>query len=342
MLVRFNVDRVASFRSKVSATAECRLEVDPASLSDADRELLASRLNQAGDVCARSSTANSNLGLFYAGSYFTQRPSESKNADIVLAKLPTIESLMDAIREEEASISSALEKQAKYEAERLAKIRAETLAVLKARKTTDGRVSRQGQVQPDGTVSVAEYVNGKEDAACSAAYPMPAWPYRSDPEVVASPEAVAWEAELKAAGTKIIAELEERTRVAALQAVAEKAAVVAERENWIRANGSDRLRRCLAEGIEHAAAYRDERLNAERPGWQWYKAVEGEYDEPRNPPLEAFATLDEARKVDPEAKLVHVEGDGYAAAAEFLGVGIVYGWPEPKVEEDNPYADTSA
>lgn len=68
--------------------------------------------------------------------------------------------------------------------------------------------------------------------------------------------------------------------------------------------------------------------------------VRGSDFEPRNPPSEAFAILDEARKTDPGAKLVYVSADaetddygdetapeikGYACLADFLGREIVFG-----------------
>ena len=130
----------------------------------------------------------------------------------------------------------------------------------------------------------------------------------------------------------------------AKQAAEEQARILmtAERDAWISAHGSARLKRCMAEGIECAAAYRDERMAAERPGWQWYAEVDGRKDIPRNPGMEAFALLDEARTMDPTAKLVYA-GDnsatGYAALAEFLGDEIVYGWnvPEPEKTSGTDY-----
>ena len=133
-------------------------------------------------------------------------------------------------------------------------------------------------------------------------------------------------------------------RLASEKEKAEKAeraaAVKADMAAWITANGSARLRRCLAEGVECAAAYRDERLVMERPGW--VLDTDGTDSEPRNPPDEAFALLDEARKTAPDAKLNYLTyedqtdeetGDvtagwrGYVAVAEFLGRTIRYGGP---------------
>lgn len=137
-------------------------------------------------------------------------------------------------------------------------------------------------------------------------------------------------------------------RIAEQQAAedAKKAAIVAKRNKWIEECGSDRLKHCVKEGIECEAIYRSERLDAERPGWSWAKDVAGQYDDPRNPPIEAFALLAEARGIDPSAKLVWWEvskdaddidpddeddsdycWQGYAAVAEFLGREIVYGVP---------------
>lgn len=100
---------------------------------------------------------------------------------------------------------------------------------------------------------------------------------------------------------RLLAEHNERayTEYAAREA-AEHAAMAA----WAEEHGSTRLRRSLAEGIECAAVYRDERLAAERPGWQWANDVAGEYDDPRNPPESALDLLDVARQHDPQATLV--------------------------------------
>lgn len=119
-----------------------------------------------------------------------------------------------------------------------------------------------------------------------------------------------------------------------------------EKNAWIEAHGSLRLRRMVQEGIGCQAVYLDERLALDRPGWRWFDDVPGENKDPRNVPEEAFALLDEARKTAPEAKLGywvvkhdHDEscfGDdcpsydwtGYVALAKFLDDWIVFGGPE--------------
>lgn len=123
-----------------------------------------------------------------------------------------------------------------------------------------------------------------------------------------------------------------------------KEEAVAEKSHWIAEYGSERLQRLAEEEIEHNAVYLDERLALERPGWAWYRDIECECDNPRNPPLDAFDVLDAARKVDSEAELAwgYVDWDedeeqdeysdeerdqykwtGYCARAEFLGREIV-------------------
>jgi pyruvate/2-oxoglutarate dehydrogenase complex dihydrolipoamide acyltransferase (E2) component len=161
-------------------------------------------------------------------------------------------------------------------------------------------------------------------------------------ELIGMPETQA----LLAAAEQAAAEQAAAEQAAAEQAAAAKAAAVAaahaEMLAWIAANGSPRLRRCVAEGIQCGAAYRDERLATERPGWRWYADVRGTFDTPSSPTEEAFALLDSARKTAPDAKLGWQEADeetddmgevtadkweGYIAHADFLALVIIFGGP---------------
>ncbi len=128
----------------------------------------------------------------------------------------------------------------------------------------------------------------------------------------------------------------------------EKAMLKKEMGEWILTHGSERLRLCFEEDIDCEAAYRDERIEAERPGWWWDSGLSGSSKDPRNPPIEAFDVLREARKLEPEAVLYfhtengfYVEDEdgertgeevdnwhGYVAHAKFLGKEIVFGVPE--------------
>ncbi|MBT8430115.1 MAG: hypothetical protein KJN79_09415 [Gammaproteobacteria bacterium] len=150
-----------------------------------------------------------------------------------------------------------------------------------------------------------------------------------------------------------------RQAAAAAERAEKEAAEAAERAEWIAAHGSSRLQRMDKEGIELMAAYRDERLHLERPGWQWELLVPGRYKEPRNPPESALDLLDDARETLPEterpdAKLVywvesacdedecdggsgcpgnHYGYHGYAVMAEFMGRDILMmGEDEGEVE----------
>ena len=85
----------------------------------------------------------------------------------------------------------------------------------------------------------------------------------------------------------------------------------AERDAWIREHGSRRLKLILAEGYAAGsdAAYRDERLRKDRPGWGWLEAKGrrlGVLNEPRNPPMAAFSVLEEARKLDSDSSLKYL------------------------------------
>ena len=131
---------------------------------------------------------------------------------------------------------------------------------------------------------------------------------------------------------------EREARIAAENAA--KQAAIVEKRAWIEAHGSPRLKRLLAEGIEHDAVYRDERLAHDYPGWTWEEDIcgedGGEYRlcDPRNAPEEALDLLDRARKTVPDAALAYyiVYGNddddgiverGYVAKADFLGRTII-------------------
>jgi len=136
---------------------------------------------------------------------------------------------------------------------------------------------------------------------------------------------------------------EHAARIAAEDAA--KQAAAAEKRAWIEAHGSQRLKRLLAEGIEHDAIYRDERLAHDCPGWTWEENICGrgrkyKISEPRNAPEEALDLLDRARQTVPDATLAYYivyrparydeddDGDviaerGYVAKADFLGRTII-------------------
>ncbi len=117
---------------------------------------------------------------------------------------------------------------------------------------------------------------------------------------------------------------------------------------WIEAYGSVRLKRMLQEGIDHRGVYLDEWLAKERPGenrktfldrwiayerpgWKWSYSLDAELTPSRNVPLEAFDVLDEARKLEPDAKLWYCRSKGSSwkgdvAVAERFGYDMVFGF----------------
>lgn len=80
--------------------------------------------------------------------------------------------------------------------------------------------------------------------------------------------------------------------------------IESERLEWIDANGSDRLKRCIAEGIPANGIYLSERMAKDYPGWIEYSKHAGVTKDAINPTMEAFLMLDEARLVCPDAKLM--------------------------------------
>jgi hypothetical protein len=362
MKLHFLVNRIAALKSGIDTVGKnASIDVDPATLPNAVRNILASRINNSGVVCSRDID-----GCFYDG--YTSQSSSPHEKDYdekagriirrVTADAPTLDALLSAIDSEEKAISDRKIKKASEEAEKKANIRAATLAVLDARKTEKksivihaGRASECENASGTviGAIKFGEYTFGPQRASGSAVceYQRPDWPYYSDDEVIESPEAKQWLAELNSAKEDCV----QAARQLAVEAmeksekdIADKKAANEQSEkeakDWIEAHGSKRLKRCLEEGFDCMSAYRDERLAKELPDWRWESHVDGSKEgEPRNPPEEAFELLDQAREDMPDAKLafwvleagIDEDGDeydgwrGYVALANFLGREIVYG-----------------
>jgi hypothetical protein len=103
-----------------------------------------------------------------------------------------------------------------------------------------------------------------------------------------------------------------------------------EREEWIRAHGSTRLRLLLEENLEYGKLYRDERLALERPGYQWYQRICGSRVEIKNASEDAVLALREERKTVPDAQLEwleddeHIEGCEHCAPDDYEGRGTPF------------------
>lgn len=352
MRVYFQIDRAEALRrGKNSGSKLASVDFDPATLSEEQRSALANHVKEAD----RSSHDNYGVPvteLFLRDGMW--------NCPVTLSD-PSVEGVWDFIRGQQ---EKARAKEAAEVAEQNEK-REKTLAVLRERKTVETNIYFEVRLYADGSTHVGgddqrSHSRVENETMIRQTYSSirADLPYYYDSATTDTPEWKAWQADLGAenARRRAAAVEEAMTRVRALKVANDAAAAVkaaqeakqaAERAAWINQHGSDRLRRCLAEGIECRAIYRDERLAFERPGWCWSVKVEGEYTEPRNPPEEAFATLDQARAMEPEAKLVRWEVEhehsedcndedkcpkydwtAYAAVAQFLGAEIVYGLSE--------------
>ena len=320
MLVWFNLDRVAAFRAGVSTSGHTTtLEIDPAKLSDEDHELLASRLNQRGDVCGRDKDGYFNNG--YYGLSSAPDGDRDRNRGqvvrLVTAKLPTQEALFDAIRQEEAEIAKTKADKEAEKAEKKAVIRERTLIVLRERKTSEHRRF----AAPDGNPQGYEVRGGVRCDKVSAG-----WAYDSDDEVRQSDEAKAWEAELAArnkaefaqavekAKAKL-AKLEQSDAVAAVAKEAGKAKLLA----WAKENGSELLKARIEDGFTWEglaeAEYADATIAKLQLGLEVADAPnnhESEVKERTTPTLEEINILRAANKriedsdVEVEAELVWV------------------------------------
>src|SRR5579884_1643126 len=198
---------------------------------------------------------------------------------LVTVSEPTLDGLLAGIS---AAESAAAERAAIEEARR-----AEEVARTRERLVADARANAwyRGRRGPYAVASVPAKL-------------------RDDPEVQAAVRQA--EKAVAAAKAEVDRQIEEREAEEAARRAAEKA----EREEWIAAHGSRRLRRLAAEGIEHDAVYRDERLALERPAWQWSQLGDGEHlpgREPRNAPEAALDLLDAARQDDPGAELRYLD-----------------------------------
>jgi hypothetical protein len=96
------------------------------------------------------------------------------------------------------------------------------------------------------------------------------------------------------------------------------AAYVAERERWIAACGSERLKLAAARGYKHDAIYRDERLARELPGFVGTLPRNSQVREAINPSAEALeaesevlAGIDSGNLNDADVRIVWVHSEAY-------------------------------
>lgn len=106
------------------------------------------------------------------------------------------------------------------------------------------------------------------------------------------------------------AEAQRRNNAEAAQLAEQGEREAAARDEWIRAHGSQRLRKCLDLQMADKCAgiYRSERLEIEFPGAE-FDSDKWKESEIRNPSLEALEALEAMRKHDPGAELIKVRND---------------------------------
>lgn len=364
--VTCNVNRVAALRAGINTgCAVAQIPVDPAALSQENRNLLASHCNADLEVCHREERT----GLYhYGGGYTASDPHiyydrnrwPENRPSMVTASAPTIEAVLDAIRANEAAVAACAAQRAQKELAEQQERRANTLAVLTERKTKTTTRWIGAKRRADGTAELSEPSSGGVSvgsyawtvSAQTPEYHYADWPLYGDKQIIGSPESQAWlteleakkQAAIRAAEAEAIRRLEAEEQRKARAAEADRQAEVG-RNAWIAEHGSTRLKRLLAEGIELENTYLDERIALERPGWAYQYDRRGEANEARNARQTGLDLLDEARKTAPQAKLVwwtveHEHDDcgeydecpkydwkGYACTSTFLGIETVFGVP---------------
>lgn len=337
MLIRIN------FRASVSESMRrgvgcpvpptISLEVDPATLSEADRALLADRLNDDGDVCRRDEEGYAHNSRWRIQATAIGR-HEGKPCETVIAATPRIEDLLDAIRAEEHAIATYAERKA---ADITAKTESDRQEALNYMHATPCRQTQ--------TPAVVLHENGVIDSTDSSYYSQVlakrTAEYQREYVVYhthrLSSLTAAEQAAYLARCQQYDAESEARQKVAFNEAAA---ALLAEhwqpRLDWIATHGSTRLKRLAAEGIDFAKTYSSElekyeakqfdgALAAERPGWKLVHASSIDRNI-ADVSTRALTLLDAARVLDATAKLARHTGEGkYVAVADFRGKLIM--WP---------------
>jgi hypothetical protein len=99
MLLRFKVDQAECFRRGIDAPRSIvTVPVNPADLTQADRDLIADRLDGI-DVCR--------LGLSDSSGTPWKMQTDDGEPDHVVASAPTFDGLMEALRKDEVDFASA-------------------------------------------------------------------------------------------------------------------------------------------------------------------------------------------------------------------------------------------
>ena|SRR6266446_3421363 len=111
MTLRFEIDQAEAFRQGVNVEKSTNhLKVDPAELSQDDRNLFADRLDGI-DVCKLTVVDNGRVVRMDVWPEEEANSAERKASmeSRIIAKTPTFEALMEAIRENESEVRRAVE-----------------------------------------------------------------------------------------------------------------------------------------------------------------------------------------------------------------------------------------
>lgn len=322
---QFDIDTAAAVRKGMREHGTVVRRFDLSALSQDDRDLLAKYTDRVGG----SGPDSDALKVLQPGARYTLTVGDPTAEGVVAA----LRAAVDGYKAEQAS------KKAEEDAE-VARLDAEDAAFLAA-----------GETEDRGGRSVGDlYVTGVRVLKHSYA---PQW-VKERLTVRNSPGYIAFNDRLLA--ERVAEATAERAERKAKEAEAKrKMEAEFQREQemnaWIEAHGSDRLKACVANGWECGAAYRDERLAAELPGWERDGSHLPNWDEPRNPPANAIDLFERAKASVPAEYRDFVclvywtkeddDGDtrcGYAATVELPwddGGEAVYGYDGPVDDQDD-------
>lgn len=330
MQLRFNVDRVSCFRSGINTgNVSATLDIDPASLSQETRDILASRINQRGEVCSRNED-----GHFHDGHYTLREVPQTPYNDrcsirLVTANGPSLEALLDAICKEESAIATKKSLKEEKDRQEREERRAATMAVLKERKVSESQhfacVGRgtAGQIY----TRITDWKSRDDEVYVTFTKLAANWPYRTDEFVANNAEATAWLAELEEINQQREAAAFTEANTLFLQREGEEqAAREAEEEykrrkagqihQWVLDHGDSNMIGRMEEGLlseeEVIADIREKAFSSmEETGWARYSRITAE----------DFETCHDEDNVDCEVtELTSLSADEYESLLAFRNV----------------------
>lgn len=315
--ITFSVDYPQSFRRGVSCPTPptITLDVEPSTISQEDRGLIAERLRENGEVASYAEEG---------GIYRSPRT--------VKAMEPTVLALVAAIRIENEAVATYSQRKEAEAAAKHAALRKDKLAEMLAEPNVQNCSARVWLLD-NGTILVRDYNPGNAIASDTARFIREYITYYGAD--VLTPEEAA---EYKARHDRLDAASDAKQKAVVAEVAAKlKAEHWQPRLDWIAAHGSVRLQRLAAEDIDFAATYSKEHdsyeeaqlnalLNSERPNWYAVDKNDLDYGI-SDVSMRTLALLDAGRKLAPTCKLAKLKATGkYVVVEEFQGRLIV--WPK--------------